>query len=105
MADRPRLVFLDNLRAAVILLVIMLHASITYMLYGPAWWYVVDPDQALGFTALVLLIDVPLMPTLFLAAGYFALPSLRRHGTAGSSAASSSGSAVRGSSASSSWRR
>lgn len=81
MTDRPRLVFLDNLRAAVILLVIMLHASITYMLYGPAWWYVVDPDQALGFTALVLLIDVPLMPALFFAAGYFALPSLRRHGT------------------------
>ncbi|HYO42199.1 MAG TPA: acyltransferase [Candidatus Limnocylindrales bacterium] len=81
MTDRPRLVFLDNLRASVILLVIVLHASISYMLYGPPWWYVVDPDQGLEFTALVLLVDVPLMPILFFVAGYLALPSLRRHGT------------------------
>jgi surface polysaccharide O-acyltransferase-like enzyme len=81
--DRSRLVFIDNLRATVILLVIVLHASITYMLYAPPWWYVLDPDRGLGFTAVVLLVDVPLMPILFFAAGYFALPSLRRRGTGG----------------------
>ena len=74
---------MDNLRATVILLVIVLHASITYMLFAPAWWYVIDPDQGLAFTAVVLLVDVPLMPILFFAAGYFALPSLRRRGTGG----------------------
>ena len=83
MTDRTRLVFIDNLRAAVILLVIVLHASITYMLYAPPWWYVLDPDQGLGFTVVVLLVDVPLMPILFFVAGFFALPSLRRRGTGG----------------------
>jgi len=82
-AARQRLYFLDNLRAAVIVLVIVLHASITYMVYAPQWWYVVDPDQSLFFTMLVLLIDVPLMPALFFTAGYFALPSLERRGLGG----------------------
>ena len=48
--ERPRLFFLDNLRAFAIVLVIVLHASITYMLFAPAWWYVLDPDRSLFFT-------------------------------------------------------
>jgi glucans biosynthesis protein C len=83
MAPPPRLAFVDNLRAVVVLLVIVLHASICYMAYAPQWWYVVDPDQSLLFTGLVLLVDVGLMPAMFLAAGYFALPSMRRHGVDG----------------------
>jgi len=35
-----RLYFLDNLRAFVVLLVIVLHGSMTYMAYAPEWWYV-----------------------------------------------------------------
>jgi glucan biosynthesis protein C len=80
---RQRLWFLDNLRAIVIVLVIVLHASITYMAYAPEWWYVLDPDRSLSFTAVVLLVDVPLMPALFFAAGFFALPSLERRGSRG----------------------
>ncbi|MGA2514510.1 MAG: acyltransferase family protein [Candidatus Limnocylindrales bacterium] len=83
MSERPRLFFLDNLRAVVIVLVIVLHASITYMAYPPTWWYVLDPHQSVFFTWLVLLIDVPIMPALFFVAGYFALPSIERHGTGG----------------------
>ena len=83
MSERPRLFFLDNLRAIVIVLVIVLHASITYMVYPPTWWYVLDPHQGLFFTWLVLLIDVPIMPALFFVAGYFALPSLGRRGAGG----------------------
>lgn len=79
--DRPRLYFLDNLRAVVILLVIVLHASITYMADPPSWWYVLDPHQDVLFTMLVLLVDVPIMPALFFVAGYFALPSLERRGS------------------------
>jgi peptidoglycan/LPS O-acetylase OafA/YrhL len=82
-SERPRLYFLDNLRAFVIVMVIVLHASITYMLYAPEWWYVLDPDRSLSFTMLVLVVDVPLMPTLFFVAGYFALPSLNRRGLGG----------------------
>ena len=81
--DRQRLYFLDNFRAVVILLVIVLHASITYMLYAPSWWYVVDPHQSIDFTMLVLVVDVPLMPAMFFVAGYFALSSLQRRGSGG----------------------
>jgi glucans biosynthesis protein C len=80
MANRERLYFFDNLRAFVIVLVIVLHASITYMAYAPTWWYVLDPQNSYVFTWLVLLIDVPIMPILFFIAGYFALPSLQKRG-------------------------
>jgi len=83
MTDRPRLFYLDNLRAFVIVMVIVLHASITYMLFAPEWWYVLDPDRSQVFTWLVLVVDVPNMPALFFVAGYFALPSLQRRGLDG----------------------
>jgi glucan biosynthesis protein C len=82
-AGAPRLVFLDNLRATAIVLVVVLHASITYMAYAPVWWYVLDQPRSLLFTAVVLVIDVPLMPILFFVAGYFAVPSLQRRGPGG----------------------
>ncbi|MEW6059521.1 MAG: acyltransferase family protein, partial [Actinomycetota bacterium] len=62
---------------------VVLHAAITYMEFAPDWWYVVDSRRSLLFTAIVLLIDVPLMPALFFVAGYFALPSLQRRGPGG----------------------
>jgi len=83
MTDRPRLFYLDNLRAFAIVMVIVLHASITYMAFAPEWWYVLDPDRSELFTSLVLLVDVPNMPALFFVAGYFALPSLQRRGLDG----------------------
>lgn len=75
-----RLYFLDHLRAAVILLVILLHASMTYMAYAPEWWYVVAPENSLALTALVLVLDVPNMQALFFIAGFFAYASLAKHG-------------------------
>ena len=33
-----RLYFLDHVRAVIILLVILLHAAMTYMAYPPPWW-------------------------------------------------------------------
>ena len=83
LSERPRLYFLDNLRAFAIVMVIVLHASITYMLYAPEWWYVLDPDRGISFTMLVLLVDVPTMPALFFVAGFFALASLQRRGVGG----------------------
>jgi glucan biosynthesis protein C len=50
MANSERLYFFDNLRAFVIVLVIVLHASITYMAYAPTWWYVLDPQNSYVFT-------------------------------------------------------
>lgn len=77
---RPRLYFLDNLRLVVIILVIMLHAAMPYMSVPPSWWYVVDSQHDVFFTALVLVIDVPLMLILFFISGYFAYGSLDKRG-------------------------
>ena len=80
MNQSHRIHFLDNLRAFVIMLVVVLHGSISYMAYPPDWWYVLDTHNSLSFTRLVLLIDVPIMPIMFFIAGYFALPSLFKRG-------------------------
>ncbi|WP_187170491.1 acyltransferase family protein [Salidesulfovibrio onnuriiensis] len=79
--NKDRLHFLDNLRAAIIFAVILLHVSLCYMMYAPSWWYVINPETSIYFTYAVILIDVPIMPAMFFIAGYFALPSLQRQGT------------------------
>ena len=76
MNEFNRIYFLDNLRAFVIVLVVVLHGSISYMAYAPSWWYVLDSQNSLFFTILVLLIDVPIMLIMFFIAGYFAMPSV-----------------------------
>ena len=75
-----RLYALDNLRSFIILTVVVFHAAMSYMLFAPSWWYVVDTRQSLGFFGFVMVADVFIMPVMFLLAGYFALPSLLRHG-------------------------
>ncbi len=75
-----RLEALDNLRSFIILLVVVFHAAMSYMLFAPAWWYVVDTRQSLGFFCFVMIADVFIMPVMFLLAGYFGLPSLLRKG-------------------------
>jgi peptidoglycan/LPS O-acetylase OafA/YrhL len=80
---KRRLYYLDNLRAVAVLLVVLLHTSLSYMVAAPQWWYVVDPDVSVVFTVIVLLVDVPIMSAMFLVAGYFAVPSLRRRGVSG----------------------
>lgn len=71
---------LDNLRVLIIFLVVLLHASLSYMTYAPEWWYVLDPGRSLFFTGLVLLIDVPIMLIMFFLAGYFTYSSLAKRG-------------------------
>ena len=80
---KRRLYYLDNLRAVAVLGVLLLHTSICYMVAAPQWWYVVDPDVSLVFTVIVLVVDVPVMSAMFLVAGYFAMPSLRRRRAGG----------------------
>lgn len=71
-----RITFLDNLRAFIIVLVVVLHGSASYLFYAPSMWYVLDIQKSLFFNILALLIDIPIMPVLFFIAGYFAVPSL-----------------------------
>ncbi|HWR38090.1 MAG TPA: acyltransferase family protein, partial [Patescibacteria group bacterium] len=75
---KARLYFLDNLRSFIILLVIAFHVSLGYMFPPLEWWYVIDIKQSLFFTAFVMLVDVFIMPTMFLIAGYFTVPVLQR---------------------------
>lgn len=75
-----RLHFFDHWRAFIILLVILLHTSMTYMAFPPEWWYVLEPENSLVFTALVLLLDVANMQILFFIAGFFAYPSIEKYG-------------------------
>lgn len=83
MTSSTRINFLGNLRAFVVLLVIVLHGALTYMVKPPTWWYVIDQQNHPLFTTLVLLIDVPIMQIMFFISGYFALPSLQKRGAAG----------------------
>lgn len=80
MAHQNRIEFLDSLKAFIILLVVVLHASVIYMKRAPEWWYVVDTQNSLFFTLLTLLINVPIMAMMFFIAGYFALKSLQKKG-------------------------
>lgn len=76
-----REIFLDNLRAFIILLVVILHVSINYMEEAPEWWYYLSRESSIIYTIFALLLDVFIMPTMFMLAGYFIIPSLIKHGT------------------------
>ncbi|MDR3438215.1 acyltransferase family protein [Telmatospirillum sp.] len=73
---------MDNLRVVIIFLVVVLHGIISYMAYPPPWWYVLDGQNSIVFTYMVLLIDVPIMQIMFFLAGYFVWPSLVKRGPA-----------------------
>ncbi|OKO74325.1 acyltransferase family protein [Bradyrhizobium sp. AS23.2] len=79
----PRLLFIDNIRWSMIVLVLSMHASDTYSPFGN--WYYVD-RQATGFgTALFFgiyqsFLQAFFMAVLFFIAGYFAAASFDRKG-------------------------
>lgn len=72
-----RLVFLDNVRYFIIFFVILQHVALVYMAYRG------EAVVRGAFNLTVGLTDVFMMPVMFFIAGYFALPSIVRHGTAG----------------------
>ena len=76
--SQNRLVFLDNLRYFIVLLVVILHVSISYANVGAPWWYVVDANKHAFFDILIIVLDSFIMPVLFFIAGYFALNSIRQ---------------------------
>jgi len=80
-SDGNRIHFLDNLRAFVVFLVIVCHAGGVYESSGiwASFWIVDDPsvNNTSGLVNLVL--DIFMMPTLFLISGYLAAASLLRH--------------------------
>ena len=81
----PRLAWVDNLRTAVILLVVHMHACVTYSHVG-GWFITLPPDPELKVKIPFLFWQGHLqsffMGLLFFIAGYFAETSLARKGTA-----------------------
>jgi len=76
-----RLVFCDNVRSLVVVLVVVVHAGLAYSGLGfEGMWPARGPDGGPAMAALTLVLDSFLMPLLFMLAGYFALPSLRPKG-------------------------
>lgn len=74
-----RLHHLDNLRSAMVLCILVLHAMLAYNVFG-TWWYAADPAKQPGFEAIGFLLDSFPLPVLFFLAGFFAVPSLQRRG-------------------------
>jgi hypothetical protein len=66
-----------------ILFVIVLHVSMTYMLDSPPWWYVVSPKVSPVFVVIINVLDLFMMPVLFFISGYFTPASYARKGSVG----------------------
>ena len=75
-----RVIFLDNLRSLFVLFVIAEHASHAYD--NLTWWPVADKNTSIIAEWVSAFSDAFAMPLLFYIAGYFALPSIRRRGSA-----------------------
>ena len=76
--DANRVVFLDNLRYLMVLLVVVVHAATSYSIFVP-WWAVRD-TTSIAMDVILVGLDIFLMPVLFFIAGYFGVSSFRRHG-------------------------
>lgn len=74
--SKKRLYFLDNLKAFVILLMVVFHIAMGYTTWDLKWWTVNDIQKHSFFDLFVLETDVYIMPIMFLIAGYFAAPAL-----------------------------
>ena len=74
-----RIYYLDNIRSIVIVFVVLFHAILAYGAVG-RWWYVVDPPPIPHSFIFIAVMDVLMMPILFLIAGLLARPSFARKG-------------------------
>jgi hypothetical protein len=77
-----RLLFFDNLRTLMVLLVLVFHSAASYGAMIAFWPYH-DPNPTELVDLTMLLLDVFMMSVLFFIAGYFALPSLQKKGGRG----------------------
>jgi glucan biosynthesis protein C len=81
-----RLEFIDNLRWMMIVLVVSMHAAVTYSHLG-SWYFMEDPAPARGvlvlFAAYQMFLQAFFMGLLFLIAGYFVPGAFDRKGFGG----------------------
>ncbi len=82
-AQAPRLDWVDNLRTLMILLVVNMHACVTYSFVG-SWYYNAPPEPSIGAKIPFVLWQATLqsffMGLLFFVAGYYADRSLTKRG-------------------------
>jgi len=74
-----RVIFFDNLRYLMVMLVLVFHSGASYGSMVAFWPYH-DPNPTEFIDIMMLLFDVFMMSILFFIAGYFALPSLQKRG-------------------------
>lgn len=83
MTQKPRLYFIDNLRWLMIIFVVIMHANVTYGMFGD-WYYVeeaqLDMFQNIYFAIYGTFTQAYFMGLLFFIAGYFVPPSFDRKG-------------------------
>ena len=73
-----RVAFMDNVRYLMVVLVVVYHSVAAYAIVAPHW--MVHDTNMFAADIIRELLDVFMMPLLFFAAGYFALPSLEKKG-------------------------
>lgn len=81
--NMERLYFLDNLKAFIILLMVVFHVGMGYTTWDLQWWTVNDIQKNMFFDFFILETDVYIMPIMFMIAGYFAPMVLVKKGIAG----------------------
>ncbi|WP_371363693.1 Glucans biosynthesis protein C [Sporomusa rhizae] len=81
--NRQRVYFLDNLKAFIILLMVVFHVAMGYTTWDLKWWTVNDIQTHGFFDLFILETDVYIMPIMFLVAGYFAPMVLVKKGATG----------------------
>ncbi len=74
---KTRIYFLDNLRTIMILLVVILHAGMTYMAGFESFWLVNDPDKINALGLVNMYLDIFVMFTIFFISGYLIPYSLK----------------------------
>lgn len=70
--NNPRMYFFDNLKAFIILLMVVFHVAMGFTTWDLPWWWVNDVKKDSLFDLFILETDVYIMPIMFLIAGYFA---------------------------------
>ena len=82
---QQRMLYVDNLRLGVIVLVVGMHAAVTYSGLGD-WYYKeklpLDAASLLSFVVIQSFLQAFFMGTLFMIAGYYAAASLKAKGAA-----------------------
>lgn len=76
-----RVIFFDNLRYFFVLWVVLQHSGNAYSgIFFIKWWSVSESNSSLIVSFLLSFLDAFTMPLLFYIAGFFAIPTIQKHG-------------------------